>query len=121
MLLAKVRPKLNLHAPNGQSLNDAIDKIRLRKPTMCSPNKFGQMLRRAEANALFARLDFSDASKLIPCTTGRLAYVWVLMFGEIFTWNTNSFQKHSCPGPVVRFGRDNSGMTRTRTLEKVVR
>jgi hypothetical protein len=52
----KIRPILNLSAPPGHSLNDAITPSSLRKLKMNTAKKFGQALNMAGKNAIFQNL-----------------------------------------------------------------
>ena len=62
----KVRPILNLSALEGGSFNDAIDSTLILKLNMSTAAMFGQKLYHAGKGAKFAKIDLSNAYKLVP-------------------------------------------------------
>jgi hypothetical protein len=93
----KVRPILNLSAPEGSSLNDAVDKIKLRKLTMSSAKKFSQTLLKLGRNAKFAKSDLVDAYKLIPIHPCNWKYYGFKWLGKFFVDTTTPFGSNTAP------------------------
>jgi hypothetical protein len=62
----KVRPVLNLSAPEGLSFNDYVDEIQLEKVHMTSAKQFTISLIEAGHNAIFSKYDLVDAYKNVP-------------------------------------------------------
>ena len=62
----KTRPVLDLSAPAGNSFNDAVIKDKLRKVKTFTAKDMGQELLRRGSNAVFTKIDWSDAYKNIP-------------------------------------------------------
>ena len=76
----KVRPILNLSAPENKSVNDYMRKHLFRKLIMSSAKKFGQSLLKAGKNAVFSKTDIQDAYKLLPCHISErrcFAFKWL--------------------------------------------
>ena len=93
----KVRPILNLSAPVGNSLNDAVDKIKIRKLTMSSAKKFGQTLIRLGRYSKFAKSDLVDAYKLIPIHPSNWKYYGFKWLGKFFVDTTTPFGSNTAP------------------------
>jgi hypothetical protein len=93
----KIRPILNLSAPQGASFNDAVNVHALRKLTMCSPYIFAQTLRKAGKNALFAKLDCADAYKLIPCSPQNRRYYGFKWLGKFYFETQIVFGNRAAP------------------------
>ena len=49
----KIRPILNVSSPKGDSLNEAIDELSIKKINMSSPILFAEELLKAGKGALF--------------------------------------------------------------------
>ena len=86
----KIRPILNLSAPEGNSVNDMMEDYKFRKLTMSSAKNFGQTLLMAGVDAKFAKTDIQDAYKLLPCAKEERRF-----FG--FEWLNKTFMDISTP------------------------
>ena len=76
----KVRPILNLSAPEAKSVNDYMKKHLFRKLIMSSAKQFGQSLLKAGKNAVFSKTDIQDAYKMLPCHKNErrcFAFKWL--------------------------------------------
>ena len=93
----KVRPILNLSAPEGTSFNDALNEKRIAKITMNSSKKFSQSLRQAGKNALFSKQDIIDAYKLIPCAPSQWKFFGFKWLGKFFIDRTTPFGSKAAP------------------------
>jgi hypothetical protein len=62
----KVRPVLNLSAPEKMSFNDNVDEDKLKKVRMTSAKQFAASLVEAGRNARFSKYDLVDAYKNVP-------------------------------------------------------
>jgi hypothetical protein len=62
----KVRPVLNLSAPEGMSFNDYVNEIELEKVHMTSAKQFASSLIEAGEGAVFSKYDLVDAYKNVP-------------------------------------------------------
>jgi hypothetical protein len=62
----KVRPVLNLSAPEGMSFNDYVNEIELEKVHMTSAKQFASFLIEAGEGAIFSKYDLVDAYKNVP-------------------------------------------------------
>ena len=77
---SKVRPILNLSAPESKSVNDYMKKHLFRKLVMSSAKQFGQSLLKAGKNAVFSKTDIQDAYKMLPCHVNErrcFAFKWL--------------------------------------------
>jgi hypothetical protein len=102
MLLAKrektkVRPILNLSSPKGSSFNDAVDKTDLLKLTMSSASKFGQLLLIWGKGAKFAKIDLTNAYKLIPVNPEDWKYYGFRWLGMHFYESNTAFGNCTAP------------------------
>ena len=100
----KVRPILNLSAPEGSSFNDAIDKNQLRKLKMSSAKKFGQTLVRMGKDAKFAKSDVVDSYKLIPSHPSDWKFFGFKWLGKFFADTTSPFGSTAAPAGYDDFG-----------------
>jgi hypothetical protein len=110
----KVRPILNLSAPEGNSLNDAVDKIKIRKLTMSSAKKFSQTLLKVGRNAKFAKSDLVDAYKLIPIHPSNWKYYGFKWLGKFFVDTTTPFGSNTAPANF-----DDVGETLTNIVQTI--
>jgi hypothetical protein len=62
----KVRPVLNLSAPDKLSFNDFVDEAKLEKVNMTSAKQFAASLQEAGMGASFSKYDLVDAYKNVP-------------------------------------------------------
>ncbi len=93
----KVRPILNLSSPKGSSFNDAIDKTCLLKLTMSSPSIFGQLLLALGQGAKFAKIDLTNAYKLIPVNPADWKYYGFRWLGMHFYESNTAFGNCTAP------------------------
>ena len=100
----KVRPILNLSAPQGSSFNDAVDKNHLRKLSMSSAKKFSQTLVRMGKDAKFAKSDVVDAYKLIPSHASEWKYFGFKWLGKFFADTSIPFGSTAAPAGYDDFG-----------------
>jgi hypothetical protein len=78
----KVRVIMNLSAPPGASLNDAIDDLALEKVVMSTAKSFGYSVDDCSPGALMWKYDLVDAYKNIPAAVTYLrlqAFSWLGM------------------------------------------
>jgi len=109
----KVRPILNLSAPIGSSLNDAVDKLDIRKLTMCSAKKFGQTLLHIGKNAKFAKSDLVDAYKLIPIHPSNWKFYGFKWLGKFFVDTTTLFGSNTAPANFDDLGETLANIVQT--------
>jgi hypothetical protein len=93
----KIRPILNLSSPEGTSLNDAVNKLAIRKLTMSSAKKFSQTLLHMGKNAKFAKSDLVDAYKLVPIHPSNWKYYGFKWLGKFFIDTTTPFGSNTAP------------------------
>jgi len=93
----KVRPILNLSSPKGKSFNDATDKELLLKLTMSSPSIFGQLLLNLGMGAKFAKIDLTNAYKLIPVHPTDWKYFGFRWLGMHFYESNTAFGNCAAP------------------------
>jgi hypothetical protein len=93
----KVRPILNLSSPKGTSFNDAIDKVPLLKLTMSAPSIFGQLLLALGKGAKFAKIDLTNAYKLIPVNPSDWKYFGFRWLGMHFYESNTAFGNCTAP------------------------
>jgi len=93
----KIRPILNLSAPEGSSLNEAVNKFAIRKLTMSSAKKFSHTLVQMGKNAKFAKSDLVDAYKLIPIHPSDWKYYGFKWLGKFFVDTTTPFGSNTAP------------------------
>jgi hypothetical protein len=70
----KVRPIMNLSAPEGDSYNDAVIEDRLDTVVMSSARQFGYTMVECGKGARMWKLDWTDAYKNIPVAMSQLQY-----------------------------------------------
>jgi len=109
----KVRPILNLSAPEGSSLNDAVDKIKIRKLTMSSAKKFSQNLLQLGRNAKFAKSDLVDAYKLIPIHPSNWKFYGFKWLGKFFVDTTTPFGSNTAPANFDDVGETLTNIVKT--------
>jgi len=93
----KVRPVMNLSAPKGKSLNDAIRPETIKRLNMSSAKNFGYEIRRVGKSAVFAKFDMQDAYKLIPGHPGQWWLYGFIWLGRYFYDVTTVFGSGSAP------------------------
>ena len=118
----KIRPILNLSAPTGSSLNDAVDKLVIRKLTMCSAKKFSQTLLHIGKNAKFAKSDLVDAYKLIPIHPSNWKYYGFKWLGKFFVDTTTPFGSNTAPANFDDLGETLANIVQTicKTPKKLI-
>jgi len=62
----KVRPVLNVSAPDGSSFNSNVEERETEKVTMASAKQFGQNLLDCGPNSVMSKLDLTAAYKQVP-------------------------------------------------------
>ena len=115
----KVRPILNLSAPEGSSLNDAVDKKTIRKLTMSSAKKFSQTLLKLGRNANFAKSDLVDAYKLIPINPCDWKYYGFKWLGKFFVDTTTPFGSNTAPANFDDIGETVTNIVQTTVFVKL--
>jgi len=93
----KVRPIMNLSAPSGESLNDAIRPESVKRLKMSSAKNFGYEIKRAGRFAEFAKFDMQDAYKLIPGHPGQWWLYGFQWLGRYFYDVTTVFGSGAAP------------------------
>ena len=80
----KVRPIMDLSAPEGNSFNEAVDKDTLRKIKTFSAKDFAEGLHDLGKDAVFAKLDWTEAYKNIHVNDEYLKYQAFKWLGKTF-------------------------------------
>jgi hypothetical protein len=80
----KVRPVLNLSAPEGTSFNDFVNEIELEKVHMTSAKQFANSLIEAGEGAVFSKYNLVDAYKNVPV---KIFYLRL----QVFSWLSKFF------------------------------
>jgi len=111
----KVRPILNLSAPEGTSYNDALDPFKILKLTMSSAKKFSQTLLKAGANATFSKQDLVDAYKIIPCNPEEWKFFGFKWLDKFFIDISTPFGSKSAPANFDSFGETILNLTKSET------
>jgi hypothetical protein len=93
----KVRPILNLSAPENISYNDMLNPVYIRKLTMASPAIISQAILYAGQGALISKTDFVDAFKLIPCNVNEWGHFGLKWLGKYFADVSTPFGSKSAP------------------------
>ena len=94
---SKIRPVLNLSAPEKKSYNDGIKPHTLRKLKMSSAKLFGYAIKKAGKGAKMYKYDICDAYKLIPTaphTWRNFGFKWL---GKFFFDMTCVFASKAAP------------------------
>jgi len=81
----KIRPVLNLSAPENRSYNDALNKFCLPKAVMTSARLFSYSLLRAGRNAIFSKFDQKNCLQKRsptsqPLAASRVSLAWKILF-----------------------------------------
>jgi hypothetical protein len=87
----KIRPVLNLSAPENKSYNDALNKFCLPKAVMTSARLFSYSLLRAGRNAIFSKFDQKTAYKNVPQHPSLWPLQGFRWLGEFFFDTTTTF------------------------------
>jgi hypothetical protein len=93
----KVRPIMNLSAPEHCSFNDAVNTFAVRKLSMTSPGEIGHAIVRAGKGSLIAKYDVVDAFKLIPAGTEEWKFFGFQWLGRYFADITTPFGSKTAP------------------------
>ena len=93
----KIRPILNLSAPRGQSFNDAVEMLKLKKLRMSSARLFSEEIAKKGKGAVFAKYDISDAYKLISGHASQWNCFGFKWLGRYFFDLTTVFGSKSAP------------------------
>jgi hypothetical protein len=93
----KVRPIMNLSAPEHCSFNDAVNTLAVRKLTMTSPKEIGYAISSAGKGALIAKLDIVDAFKLVPAAKSEWKHFGFKWLGKYFADATTPFGSKTAP------------------------
>jgi hypothetical protein len=93
----KVRPIMNLSAPEHCSFNDAVNTFAVRKLSMTSPVEIGHAIVRAGKGSLIAKYDVVDAFKLIPAGTEEWKFFGFQWLGRYFADITTPFGSKTAP------------------------
>jgi hypothetical protein len=80
----KVRICINVSLPEGNSLNENIDKPKLEKIQMSSARLFGFSILEAGVNCDMWKFDFEDAYKNVPVPLNELRYQGFSWLGKYF-------------------------------------
>jgi hypothetical protein len=111
----KVRPILNLSAPEGSSYNDALDPLKIPKISMSSAKKFSQSLLKAGKDATFAKQDLVDAYKIIPCNQNEWKFFGFKWLDKFFIDISTPFGSKSAPANFDSLGETILNITKTET------
>ena len=114
----KIRPILNLSAPEGNSVNECMDACLFRKLEMSSAKKFGQGLHLAGKNAKFAKTDLQDAYKLLPCKKEEQKFFGFQWLDKYFVDISTPFGSRAAPANFDDFGETLKNITKTLTGTK---
>jgi hypothetical protein len=87
----KIRPVLNLSAPENKSYNDALNKFCLPKAVMTSARLFSYSLLRAGRNAIFSKFDQKTAYKNVPQHPNLWPLQGFCWLGKFFFDTTTTF------------------------------
>jgi hypothetical protein len=87
----KIRPVLNLSAPENRSYNDALNKFCLPKAVMTSARLFSYSLLRAGKNAIFSKFDQKTAYKNVPQHPSLWPLQGFRWLGKLFFDTTTTF------------------------------
>jgi hypothetical protein len=87
----KIRPVLNLSAPDNRSYNDALNKFCLPKAVMTSARLFSYSLLRAGRNAIFSKFDQKTAYKNVPQHPSLWPLQGFRWLGKFFFDTTTTF------------------------------
>ncbi|MEI6398127.1 MAG: hypothetical protein WCO71_05090, partial [Pseudomonadota bacterium] len=87
----KIRIIMDLSAPDGFSLNDAVDELRLEKVLMSTARKFGYALMDCGRGARIWKWDLVDAYKNIPAALPCLRLQGFKWLGKFFVETQKAF------------------------------
>jgi hypothetical protein len=87
----KIRPVLNLSAPENNSYNDALNKFALPKAVMTSARLFSYSLLRAGKDAIFSKFDQKTAYKNVPQHPSLWPLQGFRWLGKLFFDTTTTF------------------------------
>ncbi len=93
----KIRPVLNMSAPEGRSFNDAVNEELLPKLSMSTAKEFSFSARAAGKGAKISKLDLKDAYKNIPCHPDFWASQGFTWLGKFFVDLSSVFGSKSAP------------------------
>jgi hypothetical protein len=80
----KVRICINVSLPEGNSLNENVDKTKLEKVQMSSARLFGFSILEAGSNCNMWKFNFEDAYKNVPVPVNELQYQGFSWLGKYF-------------------------------------
>jgi hypothetical protein len=100
----KVRPVMNLSAPEGKSYNDNIIEYSSRKVTMATAKKFAYTLRRSGKGSKMSKYDMKDAYKNIPIKSSDLRLQGFSWLGKKFIETNLAFGSTNAVAEFDDFG-----------------
>jgi len=114
----KIRPILNLSAPEGNSVNECMDAYLFRKLEITSARKFGQGILLAGKNAKFGKTDLQDAYKLLPCNKIEHPFFGFQWLDKVFVDISTPFGSRAAPSNFDDFGETLKNIVKTETNTK---